>query len=88
MVTTRQSSRSKSKKTLEAFGERSFQRVLGIQSVGIQWLGLATIECYHLRNDVCRIQQAVFDLKFCPLMVMRMIFVSKQVSSGNFYFPY
>ncbi len=60
MVTTRRSSRGKPQNLLDVFGGRSRQRMLGVKSAGIQWLGLDTTE--HPTQSFG--QQAVYAFNF------------------------
>lgn len=52
MVTTRRSSGGKRPNPLDACGERKHQRLLGVQSAGIQRLGQGTEECFQLVHHV------------------------------------
>jgi len=52
MVTTRGSSGGKRSNPLDAFGDRKHQRILGVQSAGIQRLGSGTEECFRLVHDI------------------------------------
>lgn len=67
MVTTRRSSGVKRPSLLDAFENRKHQRVLAMQSVGIQRLGPGTEECFDLVRLI--LKQSVHGLWFRILPV-------------------
>ena len=67
MVTTRRSSGGKRPSSLDRFENRKHQRVLAVQSSGIQRLGPGTEECFNLVRSI--LEQSVHGLWFRILPV-------------------
>lgn len=67
MVTTRRSSGGKRPSSLVSFEKRKHQRVLAVQSAGIQRLGPGTEECFNLVRSI--LEQSIHGLWFRILPV-------------------
>lgn len=67
MVTTRRSSEGKRPSSLVSFENRKHQRVLALQSAGIQRLGPGTEECFNLVRSI--LEQSIRGLWFRILPV-------------------